>query len=115
MILTNTASLPPTDTGFRDHCPYDVQALFADKLASWTPNENILSWLWCQGDNALLMLEIYRQACQMPVARSESIKKYLNLFFDMLFVKPSPRLPEANLNAYRKVQPWSLSGHRELN
>lgn len=55
------------------------------------------------------MLEIYRQACNMPVARGESVKKYLSLYFEMLFVKPPAKLPEANLNAYRKVRSVSFS------
>jgi hypothetical protein len=78
---------PNDDTGFNDHCPYDVQALFVDKLMVWFSNDNIISWLWTQQDNSMLMLEIFRQACLLPVSRFDTLKKYLTIFHDMLFVR----------------------------
>ena len=60
---------------------------------AWFANDNIISYLWCQNDNAMLMLEIFRQSCLIPVTRLETIKKYITVYHDMLFVRSKSHKP----------------------
>jgi len=89
------------DTGFTQHCPYEIQASIIDFLHTWTQREDINAYLW-NGEQAALMLEIYRQACLMPASRHENIKKAFLVFKDCLFMNVPKTIPEGRLVSFRK-------------
>jgi hypothetical protein len=89
------------DTGFVQHCPYEIQASLIDYLQMWTAKEDINAFLW-NGEQAALMLEIYRQACLMPASRHENIKKAFLVFKDCLFTNVPKTIPDTRLVSFRK-------------
>ena len=89
------------DTGFVQHCPYEIQASLIDHLEKWTSNPEINAFLW-NGEAAALMLEFYRQACLMPASRHENIKKAFLVFKECLFMNVPPTIPESRLVSFRK-------------
>lgn len=89
------------DTGFTQHCPYEIQASIIDFLQIWTAKDELNAFLW-NGEQAALMLEIYRQACLMPASRHENIKKALLVFKDCLFMNVPKTIPEGRLVSFRK-------------
>lgn len=88
------------NTGFNQHCPYEIQALIIDYLQQWTAKEELSAFLW--GEQAALMLEIYRQACLMPASRHEDIKKAFLVFKDCLFTNVPKTIPDNLLVSFRQ-------------
>lgn len=88
------------NSGFTQHCPYEIQASIVHYLQQWTSKEEISAWLW--GEQAALMLEIYRQACLMPATRHEDIKKALFVFKDCLFTNVPKTIPDNLLVSFRQ-------------
>lgn len=88
------------DSGFTQHCPYEIQASIIDNLQQWTAKEELSAFLW--GEQAALMLEIYRQSCLMPASRHEDIKKAFLVFKDCLFTNVPKTIPENLLVSFRQ-------------
>lgn len=88
------------DSGFKTHCPYEIQSVLIEKLSQWFTNESIASYLLIE--HAPLLFEIYRQCLCSPSTHNEYIKKCLMSFHDILFVNPPKEISESLLTNYRK-------------
>jgi hypothetical protein len=77
-----------SDRGFVNHCPYEIQVALFPRLELWFQNERSASKLWCDEENAILILEIFHQSCYLPMSYRDTIIRYVNLFHSTLFVSP---------------------------
>lgn len=87
-------------SGFTQHCPYEIQAIIIEHLQPWTAKEELSAFLW--GEQAALMLEIYRQSCLMPASRHEDIKRAFLVFKDCLFTNVPKTIPDNLLVSFRQ-------------
>lgn len=68
------------DTGFKNLCPPEIQAVIIDKLITWSDRPQIFGIIWDSNSNGPIMLEINRQSCLIPLSFAATIKKSMQLY-----------------------------------
>eukprot|EP01113_Clastostelium_recurvatum_P014293 TRINITY_DN1775_c0_g1_i4.p1 TRINITY_DN1775_c0_g1~~TRINITY_DN1775_c0_g1_i4.p1 ORF type:complete len:2361 (+),score=516.35 TRINITY_DN1775_c0_g1_i4:87-7169(+) len=68
-------------------CPYEVQRVLIDRLELWTASTQMCAVLFSQEDG-LLMLEIFKQSCSLPLRYTATIRKAINVFKSCFMTLP---------------------------
>ncbi|KAJ3446190.1 tuberin [Anaeramoeba flamelloides] len=75
-------------TGFRNHCPYELQEDIVKFIINWMNNDNLCYIFYDDPQNMDLILEIFRQALLLPITSKNCVSMILDqitLWFKCLF------------------------------
>lgn len=99
--ISKELGLLDDDTGFRPHCPCQIQSVLIPRLEIWMKNPEIAKLLWSNEENTKIMLEFYRQSCFLPISCDATIKKSFAIYRNLFMENPIPEVKE-KLVEYRK-------------
>jgi len=83
--VCNQAGVCNHTDGFKPCCPFQIQAVIIARVESWFKNERIIEVLFNDPQNSQIMLEVYKQSCQLPISSDASIKKSISAFRALFF------------------------------
>lgn len=73
------------------HCPHSIQRVNVNHLAMWLGNPQISAILWSSEENIQLILEIFSQACKLPISFADTIRTVITCFMSV-FINVSIRI-----------------------
>ncbi|KAJ3428518.1 rho gtpase-activating protein [Anaeramoeba flamelloides] len=80
-------------TGFKSHCPYEIQTIIIEHFLKWLNDTELHSFLFDKQRNQQIMLEIFRQGMQLPMKYDQSVSKILEQYELWLKVKKDRPVP----------------------
>ncbi|KAJ6240618.1 rho gtpase-activating protein [Anaeramoeba flamelloides] len=80
-------------TGFKSHCPYEIQTIIIEHFLKWLNDNELHSFLFDKQRNQQIMLEIFRQGMQLPMKYDRSVLKILEQYELWLKVKKDRPVP----------------------
>jgi hypothetical protein len=77
------------------HCPYVVQRTIIDHFDQWKSNQALCAKLW-EDKNAIFMLEVSRQCCQLPVTFASTVRKSIHLYRHWFVVRKTTNIQKSH-------------------